>query len=185
MLYSHDHYTYTYTCRKTFNTIRTSEDTSLEKYTSHFIERVVSEREFETEQRLQHIDPPTLLAITAFISRSPGLLNRGPGGPASLGQGPHSSIFSPTATAQSGAWGPSLLGAGSLYRILAPTNLIFLYTELYYCFTSTQFNLSTVKIIPLKPSTGCTCYLHRCISYFDSLARVNMQQYRPVTTLKI
>ena len=46
MLYSHDHYTYTYTYtrRNIFNTIRTSEDTSLEKYTSHFIERVVCER---------------------------------------------------------------------------------------------------------------------------------------------
>ena len=40
--------------------------------------------------------PPTLMDITAFISFSPGLLNRGPGGPASLGHGPHSSIFSPT-----------------------------------------------------------------------------------------
>ena len=37
VLYSHDHYIYTYTCRNIFNTIRTSEDTSLEKYTSHFI----------------------------------------------------------------------------------------------------------------------------------------------------
>ena len=50
----------------------------------------------------------TLMAITAFLSCSPGLLNRGPGGPASLGHGPHSSIFSPThlrlwtPTAQSG-----------------------------------------------------------------------------------
>ena len=39
---------------------------------------------------------PILMAITAFLSRSPGLLNRGPGGPASLGHVPHSSIFSPT-----------------------------------------------------------------------------------------
>ena len=29
--------------------------------------------------------------------------------------------------------------------------------------------------IPLIPSTGCTCYLHRCISYFDCSAGVNMQ----------
>ena len=36
------------------------------------------------------------MAITAFLSRSPGLLNRWPGGPASLGHVPHSSIFSPT-----------------------------------------------------------------------------------------
>ena len=38
------------------NTIKTSGHSSLEKYTSHFIERVVCERELETEQRLQHID---------------------------------------------------------------------------------------------------------------------------------
>ena len=36
------------------------------------------------------------MAITAFLSRSPGLLNRGPGDPASLGHVPHSSIFFPT-----------------------------------------------------------------------------------------
>ena len=31
-------------------------------------------------------------------------------------------------------------------------------------------------------STGCTCYLHRCISYFDSLAEsgVNMQHFKMV-----
>ena len=51
---------------------------SLEKYTSHFIERVVCERELETEQNC-NILTPTLLAITAFLSRSPRLLNRGPG----------------------------------------------------------------------------------------------------------
>ena len=39
---------------------------------------------------------PTLLAITAFLSRSPGLLKRGPGGPASLGHVPQSSILSST-----------------------------------------------------------------------------------------
>ena len=31
------------------------------------------------------------------------------------------------------------------------------------------------KFISWYSSTGCTCYLHRCISYFDSLAGVNMQ----------
>ena len=36
------------------------------------------------------------MAITAFFSRSPGLLKWGPRGSASLGHGPHSSIFSPT-----------------------------------------------------------------------------------------
>ena len=32
-----------------------------------------------------------------------------------------------------------------------------------------SFNLSTVTVI-ISWSTGCTCYLHRCISYFDSPA---------------
>ena len=75
--------------------MKTSEDTSLEKYTSHFIERFVCERELETEKNCK-ILTPTLMAITAFLSRSPGLFNQGPGDPASLGHGPHSSIFSPT-----------------------------------------------------------------------------------------
>ena len=51
--------------------------------------------ELETEQNC-NILTPTLMAITAFLSRSPGLLNRGHGGPASLRHGPHSSIFSST-----------------------------------------------------------------------------------------
>ena len=75
--------------------MKTSEDSSLENYTSHFIERVVCERELETEQNC-NILTLTLMAITAFLSRSPGLLNQGPGDPAPLGHGPHSSIFSPT-----------------------------------------------------------------------------------------
>ena len=63
-----NNYTYTYACKNIFNTIKTSGHSSLEKHTTHFIERVVCERELETEQRLQHIDPPILLAITAFLS---------------------------------------------------------------------------------------------------------------------
>ena len=70
-------------------------------YTSHFIERVVCERELETKQNC-NILTPTLMAITAFLSRSTGLLNRGPGGSASAGTCSHSSIFSPIPTAQSG-----------------------------------------------------------------------------------
>ena len=139
--------------------------------------------ELETEQN-SNILTHTLMAITVFLSRSPGLLSRGPGGPVSLGHGPHSSIFSPTLSDSElqlqllnrGPEGLLYLGAGSLYSILSPTNSNFLCTELHYCFTPTQFNLSTVKVIPLIPSTRCTCYLHRCISYSDSSAGVNMQQ---------
>ena len=67
----------------------------LEKYTSHFIERVVCERELETEQNC-NILTPTPMATTAFLSCSPGLLNLGPEGPASLGAGFLYRIFSPT-----------------------------------------------------------------------------------------
>ena len=148
--------------------MKTNGYSSLEKYTSHFIERVVCERELETEQNC-NVLTPTLVAITSFLSRSLGLLNRGPGDSVSLGHGPYSSIFSPTATAQSRAWGPPLLGAGSLYRILSPTDPNFLCIELYYCFTPTQFNLSRVKVIPFDT-------FDRCISYFDCSAGVNMQQ---------
>ena len=76
------------------------------------------ERELETEQNC-NILTPTLLAITAFLFRSPGLLKRGPGDLASL-------------------------SAGFLYRILSPTHLTsnwlnFLRTELYNSSTFTFF----------------------------------------------
>ena len=58
--------------------------------------------------------PPTLLAITAFLSRSPGLLNRGPGA-------------------------QSLLGHDSHYSIFSPADLNFLSPELYNNFTPTNF----------------------------------------------
>ena len=72
--------------------IKTNGHSSLEKYTSHFIERVWKgyegfycvRGELETEQNC-NILTPTLLAITAFLSRSPEVLNREPGGPASAG----------------------------------------------------------------------------------------------------
>ena len=121
------------------------------------------ERELETEQRRQHIDPQTLLAITAFLSHSPGLLNRRPGDPASAGTSSHSNIFSPTDL--------NFLSP-RLYNNLTPT--YFLRVSQFH----TQFNPSTVKVAPdlLISLTECTYYLYRCISSFDSLARVNMQQ---------
>ena len=93
--------------------MKTSGHRSLEKYTSHFIERVVCERELETEQNC-NILTSTLMAITAFLSHSPGLLNRGPGDPVSLGHVSHSSIFSPTDL--------NFLSPG-LYNNLTPTFL--------------------------------------------------------------
>ena len=57
-------------------------------------ERLCVRGELEIEQRLQHIDPPGPPAMAVRLSRSPGLLNRGPRDPASLLRaGSHSSIW--------------------------------------------------------------------------------------------
>ena len=116
---------------------------------------------------------PPLLRPSAFLSPSPGLLNRGPRGPASLGHVPQSSI-----------WGPTLLCAGFLYRIFTPTGLVSklpdILSSLSYIIVQRppsscghhklhSFNPSTVKVI-ITWLTGCTCYLYWCISYFDSSA---------------
>ena len=134
---------------------------------------------------LQHIDPHSY-GRNCIVSRSPGLLNWGPWGPASLGAGFLYRILPPTPTAQSGAWGPPMLGAGFLYRILSPTDWTSCVPSYIIvqrppsscgCHKSHSFNPSTVKVIFWYSSTGCTCYLHRCISYFDSPSRseVNIQ----------
>ena len=68
------------------NTIKTSDTVLSKNIPLTLFERVVCERELETEQNC-NILTPTLMATTAFLSCSPGLLNRGPGGPASQGAG--------------------------------------------------------------------------------------------------
>ena len=152
------------------------------------------ERELETEQNCK-ILTPTLLAITAFLSRSPGLLNRRPGGPASLGHVPQSSIFSPThlihnrsdfQNSNCSIGGLRAHSAGCWLSLPHPfsnwsglqTNWLPVLTELYNSSPSTflwtsqshSFNPSTVMIIFWYSLSGCTCYLDRCISYLDSPA---------------
>ena len=133
------------------------------------------------------------MAITAFLSRSPGLLNQGPGGPASLGYGPHSSIFSPTDLNSNCNCSIGSLRAPSarcwfsqphllqLTRTSCRRGYIIVRRPLFFLRASqfrTQFNPSTVKVISWYSSTGWTCYLHSCVSYFDSLvgSEVNIQQ---------
>ena len=111
--------------------------------------------ELEAEQNC-NILTPTLMAITVYLSCSPGLLNRGPG-----------DMF--------------LIPASSLQLVwtsCAPSYII-IWHSLFFLRVSqfrTQFNPSTVKVISWYSSTGCTCYLHRYISCFDSLAGVSMLQ---------
>ena len=113
---------YTYTCGNIFNTIKTSGHSSLEKYTSHFIE--MCERELLTEQRLQ-ILTPAFLAKAAFLSRSPGLFNRG--AQPLLGHGSHPSIFTPTDL--------NFLSPG-LYNNLTSTNFL----------RASQFTLNSTRL---------------------------------------
>ena len=138
MLYSDDHYTYTYTRRNIFNTIRTSEDTSLDKYTSHFIwkgskgllKALLCERWFVGWTEQQHIDPQSYGQNSVSFPFS-WLLNRGPGGPASMGHVPHSSIFSSTD-----------------WTSCAPSYII-IWHPLFFLRASqcrTQFNPTTVKV---------------------------------------
>ena len=131
---------------ETYRPNKDERHSSLEKYTSHIIERVLCERRLETEQRLQHIDHPTLLAITAFLSRSPGL-----------------------ASFLQLIWTSSRRG----------------YIIIWHPSTSCErHNSHSIQPLdsqghPLISSTGCNCYLHRCIYSFDNLAEseVNMQQF--------
>ena len=120
---------------------------------------------WEVSWRLNRIAtywPQTLLAITAFLSHSPGLLNRGPGGPASAATWfSFQHLLSPTYL--------NLLSLG-LYNNLTPT----------YFLRASHFTLNSThrqsRYIP-DILTRRTCYLHRCISHFDSLAGVNMQHF--------
>ena len=127
--------------------------------------------ELETELNC-NILTPTLMAATVFLSRSSGLLNQQPGGPASLGHVPHSSIISPTGLISNwsiGTWGPPLLGADFLYRVLSLTDwtscapsYIIVHRPPSFCgrHKSHSFNSSTVKVISWYSSTEYPCYLH-------------------------
>ena len=134
--------------------MKTSRHRSLEKYTSHFIERVVCERELETEQNC-NILTPTLMAITAFLSRSPGLFNRGPS--LSGTWSPFQDLLSNSSELQllnQVSYRTLLLGAGSLYRILSPTDSIFLLPGLYNNLTSTLLPVSVTISHSIQPLDG-------------------------------
>ena len=104
---------------------------------------------WEVSWRLNNTEiywPPALLAIAALLSRSPGLLNRGPWA------GSHASILSP--------------------KTLTPTNWTSCRTWLYHCFLWASHLHPTQPVYsqgyPLIYSTGCACYLHRCIFFLTA-----------------
>ena len=112
---------------------------------------------WETEQNC-NIMTLTLLAITAFLSCFPGMINRRPRRP--------------------------------LCCILSPTGLVSKLTDFLsspsYIIVQRSLLLVGVTIALIQPIHGqgynsdiprpdCTCYLHRCISYYDSPGRVVSQ----------
>ena len=97
-----------------------------------------------------------LLWPSAFLSRSPGLINRGPGGPVSLGHVPQSylqQIWSPNSIG-----GPRAPSAGCWLSLLHFVSnwLDFLCTELYNSSTSTIF-LWASQIALIQP-IHCQAY---------------------------
>ena len=122
--------------------------------------------ELETEQTATYW-PQVPLSQAALLSRSAELLNRE-------------------------SWGPSplwelVLTTASYLPLTEPV----CGTRLYNCLMPTWF-LWVSHLHPIQPvdsqcytlisSTGCTCYLHRCISYLTAQPRVNMLQVKCLAT---
>ena len=148
---------YSYACRNVFNAIKTSGHGSLEKYTPHFIRKgyemfYCMRGELETEQNC-NILTSTLLAITVFLSRFLRLLNRGPGGSASAGTWyPFQHLLS--------TWSELPVAGGYIIIWHPPTSCERHNSHSIQSFDSEDH--------PLISSTGCTCYLHRCISHLTA-----------------
>ena len=179
MLCSHkiNMHIYTYTRRIHIDAIiKTSEDFFKKNIPLTLFERVVCERELETEQNC-NILTPTLLAISAFLSRSPVLLNRGLRGSASLEHVPQSSILSLTRLIPNcsiaGLRAPSAGCWLSLSHLVSnwsglQTNWLSVFTELYNSSTPpsscgrrncTHSTHIRSRLSFWYSSTGCTCYL--------------------------
>ena len=94
----------------------------------------------------------------------------------------HCLSFPFSGAAQPGACGPSLCWDMVLIPASSLQLLNFLSLGLYnnlistYFLRTSQFPLnSTPQQLLLRSSTGCTCYLHRCISFFWQHGQVGGQ----------
>ena len=134
------------------DTIKTSDRGVFKKIPLTLFERVVCERELETEHNC-NILTPTLLAITAFLSRSHRLLNWGlgahsVGGLVFFAASYLQLVWYPTA--QSGAWGLLLLCFSIASGL--QTNWLPVFTELYN--SSTLIFLWASQIALIQPIHG-------------------------------
>ena len=169
---------YTYTCRIHIDAIITDERRLLKKkYISHFIWKVVSVRELDTEQRLQQIDLPSpsghhRVSFSFSWAAQPCAC-----GPSLSGTYCHSSIFSLTGLVSKlnqGSRGPLLLGGGFLYHISSPTHLspthwLPVYTELYNSsIAHSIFGMACLLVIKRKKTvmhfTGHSLSVHQFMS---------------------
>ena len=159
MLYSHIIHIHIHA--ETKSTLMTNEHTSLEKYTSNTLFEMVEKGlyvriELETEQTATYW-PLVSLSLVALLSRSAGLLNRRSWGPIALCW---VLVLSTASYLQ--------LTDSKLTQLSATPGYIIVWHPPASCgrYICTQLHPSTVYT--LISSTGCTCYLHRCISLFDS-----------------
>ena len=154
---------------KGLTVVMTNEHTSLEKYTSHFIwngcERVMRERWVGDRTDCNILTPSSsVFGSTSFSfcwAAQLGVLRAQPS----------------TVSCFSLPW-----TATNWLQLTEPV----CGTGLYNCLTYTCF-LWASHLHPIQPvhskgytlisSTGCTCYLHRCISYLTARPKVNMLHY--------
>ena len=80
----------------------------------------MSERELETEQNCNILTSPAPLDIAVCRSRSPGLLNQGPGGPASLEH-----VFIPASSHQLVSKQTDFLSSPSYIIVQSPTQYLW------------------------------------------------------------
>ena len=156
---------YTYTCGNKINNNDVRTYFLRKIYLSYFIrngcERVAKglcvRGELDTEQTATYW-PQIPLSLAALLSRSAGPLNRGSWGPIALcwvlvlSTAPYLQLTDP------------VFGTG-LYNFLTPTCFLW---------ASHLHPIQSVHSQYLISSTGCTCYLHWCISYLIARPRVNM-----------
>ena len=108
--------------------------------------------------------PQVPLSLAALLSRSVGLLNRGSWGPSPLWE-------LVLTTASYLQLTEPVCGTG-LYNSLTPT--CFLWVSHRHPIQPVHSQCYT-----LISSTGCTCYLHRCMSYLTAWPRLNMLHVNP------
>ena len=121
--------------------MKTSGHRSLEKYTTHFIWKGCVWEGVGDRTELQHIDPYSYAhnSVSFPFSWAAQPKAWGPSLSGTCFSFQHLlSYSSELQLLNRGSWRPPLLGAGSFYSILSPTNSNFQCTELYYCFTPTQ-----------------------------------------------